>query len=93
MQYSPKPMQTDDIILSKELTAVIEEISMNIHEVWAVGRMNQGWQYGEKYSTDQKMHPSLVPYTELPESEKEFDRNTVTQTIKCLLKKGFEIKE
>jgi hypothetical protein len=91
MLYNPQPIQTGDIILPQELADIIEEISMNIHEVWAQGRIREGWRYGEKIDPELKTHPSLVPYGQLSESEKDYDRNTVTQTIKCLLKKGYHI--
>lgn len=90
MCYKPKPIDTSHIILSPELEEAIEPISKNIHEVWAEGRLSEGWNNGTKQDKT-KRHPSIVPYEELPESEKDVDRNTVTQTIKCLIHMGFQI--
>ena len=33
----------------------------------------------------------LVPYDELPESEKEYDRNTAIETLKLIIKLGYKI--
>ena len=90
-QYKPKPIDTKDIILPTELNNLIEEMSKNVHEVWAETRISQGWTYGEERNDTEKKHPCLVPYEELSEEEKEYDRNTSIETIKLILKLGFKI--
>ena len=90
-QYKPKPIDTKDIILPTELNNLIEEMSKNVHEVWAETRISQGWTYGEERNDTEKKHPCLVPYEELSEEEKEYDRNTSVETIKLILKLGFKI--
>ena len=90
-QYKPKPIDTKDIVLSTELNNLIEEMSKNVHEVWAETRISQGWTYGEERNDAEKKHPCLVPYEELSEEEKEYDRNTSIETIKLILKLGFKI--
>ena len=44
--------------------------------------------YGEERNTELKTTPCLVEYEELPEFERDFDRNTAMETIKLLLKLG-----
>ena len=90
-QYKPKPIDTKDIVLPTELNNLIEEMSKNVHEVWAATRISQGWAYGEERNDAEKKHPCLVPYEELSEEEKEYDRNTSIETIKLILKLGFKI--
>lgn len=89
--YTPHPIDTKGVELPKGLTALAEDIAKNVHEVWSVGRMNDGWTYGEKRNDTEKKHPCLVPYEELSEEEKEYDRNTSIETIKLILKLGFKI--
>ncbi len=91
MKYIPQPIDTSDVNLPTELEELVEEMSKNVHEVWAETRINQGWTYGEQRDDELKTHPSLVPYEQLPESEKEYDRNTSIGTIKLILKLGFKI--
>jgi ryanodine receptor 2 len=38
-----------------------------------------------------KAAPCLVPYDELPESEKAYDRDTSVETLKLITKLGFRI--
>lgn len=89
--YNPKPIDTSDIILPEELLALTEKIAENVHDVWAVGRIAEGWTYGEKKDAEKKTTPLLVPYSELPESEKEYDRNTSVETLKLIVKLGYDI--
>ena len=91
MKYNPNPMQTDDITLSDDLVALTELIASNVHDVWAAGRVKEGWTYGKVKDTEKKTTPCLVPYDELPESEKEYDRNTAMETLKLITKLGYKI--
>ena len=75
-----------------KLLALTEKIAENVHEVWAAGRIAEGWTYGEKKDNDLKTTPLLVPYDELAESEKEYDRNTALETLKLIVKMGYRIE-
>ena len=90
-KYTPQPIDTADVELPEELKELVEEMSKNVHEVWAETRIRQGWTYGEQRNDELKTHPCLIPYEELPESEKEYDRNTSIGTLKLILKLGFKI--
>jgi hypothetical protein len=46
--YTPKPIKTDDVILSEDLLQLTEKLAENTHDVWAEGRIKDGWTYGEK---------------------------------------------
>lgn len=89
--YNPHPIDTADVILPDQLNILAEKIAKNVHEVWSSGRMKEGWTYGEERNDAEKKHPCLVPYEELSESEKEYDRNTSQETLKLILKLGFKI--
>lgn len=90
--YLPNPVDTNGISLPEELNNLMEDLARNVHEVWAKNRLQEGWRYGKERDDVLKLHPCLVPYEDLPESEKEFDRNTAGETIKLILKLGFDIK-
>ena len=93
MNYVPQPMDTTDIQLPEELSVLVEQMAKNVHEVWAQSRMEQGWTYGEERSDALKQHPCLVPYEQLPEIEKAYDRNTALGTLKFICKMGFKISK
>lgn len=91
--YSPKPIDTSDIVLSEDLLALTEKIAANVHDVWAEGRIAEGWTYGVEKNVELKTTPWLVPYEELPESEKDFDRNTAMETLRLIVKMGYKISK
>lgn len=89
--YTPEPVDTSDVELPKELLPLIETMARNVHEVWSANRIADGWTYGPVRDDAAKKHPCLVPYDELPEREKDYDRATSQETLKLILKAGFTI--
>ena len=93
INYIPQPLDTTDVELPVELNTLIEEIAKNVHEVWAQSRIGQGWSYGKERNDVLKQHPCLIPYEDLPEEEKEYDRNTALGTLRLIIKLGFKIRK
>lgn len=91
--YTPKPIDTSDIKLPEELLQLTERIAANVHDVWACGRIAEGWVFGEVKDPAKKTTPLLVPYDDLPESEKEYDRKTALATLKVVLSLNYSIKK
>jgi hypothetical protein len=90
-EYRPQPIDTSQVQLPREMEELTEKLARNAHEVWAQQRMADGWRWGESRDDARKLHPSLVPYEELPESEKKYDRATAMETVKAILRMGFRI--
>lgn len=90
-EYEPHPIEVDNVPLDGYLEELQEAIAENVHDVWAEARIEEGWTYGMARDDENKKHPDLVPYTALPESEKEYDRLTAFNTIKLVRKLGFDI--
>ena len=91
--YEPYPIHLDDITLDENLSELQEAIAENAHEIWAKARTDQGWTYGPERNDQKKETPDMVPYCNLPESEKLYDREMAMQTLKLVKKLGFEIKK
>ena len=89
--YTPAPVDTSNVQLPEELMALAEDISKNVHEVWAQNRMNEGWTYGPVRDDQKRQTPCLVPYEQLSEEEKAYDLNTAFGTLKFIISQGFEI--
>ena len=92
-QYNPKPIDTSAIKLPQDLIDLGEQIAKNVHDVWAAGRIKDGWTYGPVRDDANRQHPCLVPYEELSEEEKEYDRNTAQETLRLIMKLGFNISK
>lgn len=93
MNYQPKPIDTTAVTLTKEILDLTELLGENAHDIWARQRMSEGWRYGPKRDDAKKEHPDLVPYNELPESEKEYDRSAALQTLKAIVALGYRIEK
>jgi len=91
--YKPNPIDTTKISLSGDILALGEVLAKNTHEVWASGRLADGWTYGDVRDDLKKKHPCLIPYEELSELEKDFDRATATEALKVIISLGFTIKK
>lgn len=91
MNYTPRPIDTAAITLPADLVALTERLAENAHDVWARQRLADGWTWGPKRDDAAKKHPCLVPYDQLAESEKEYDRLAATQTLKAILSLGYRI--
>lgn len=91
--YKPKPMDTSNIELPEELLMLTEKIAENVHENWSMGRIKEGWIYGDTRDDKKKTTPCLVPYDELTENEKDFDRNTAIETLKLIVALGYKISK
>lgn len=91
--YEPKPVDTSSVVLPGELTLLTEKIAENVHEIWSAGRIADGWVYGPARNDEKKTHPCLIPYDQLPEGEKEYDRNTAMETLKLIVALGYKIEK
>lgn len=89
--YQPNPIDTADVVLPAQLLELTEKIAEQVHELWAQGRVNTGWTYAEHRDDIAKTTPCLVPYDELSEEEKSFDRETAMGTLRFIIKLGYTI--
>ena len=89
--YEPHPLNLEDIPLTDDLLELQEAIAENAHEVWAAARKAEGWTYGAVRNDALKQHPDMLPYSALPDSEKEYDRIMAFNTIKLVKKLGWKL--
>jgi len=92
MTYKPTPIDSSAVSLSPELRELCEQLAANAHDLWAAQRLADGWSYGVSRDDVNKQHPCLVPYDQLPDAEKEYDRNVVLGTLKAILSLGYTIR-
>jgi ryanodine receptor 2 len=88
--YAPEPVAAS-VPLPAPLAGVTERLAERIHDAWAARRLEEGWTRGPRRDDARKTHPGLVPYDELPESEKEYDRQTARAAILTLLALGYRV--
>ncbi len=89
--YTPQPLDSGGFTLPVDVLELRERLAENAHETWALGRLREGWQWGPKRDDPKKLHPCLVPYAELPDSEKQYDRDTAESSLLLLLVLGWQL--
>ena len=92
MSYRPAPIETSGVRLPPGLEALTERLAENAHDIWAVQRLADGWAFGPKRDDAAKKHPCLIPYAELADTEKAYDRQTAMGTLKAMLALGYRIE-
>jgi hypothetical protein len=90
--YTPQTIDTSHIKLSSDLEKLVERLAQNNHDHWARKRIDEGWRYGAQRDDGRKEHPDLVPYGQLPESERDYDRKTVVEALKAIVALGYEVR-
>ncbi len=92
MSYRPHPIDTSTIELTPGLAALVEQLAKNVHDLWAQRRLGEGWRHGPQRDDTKKEHPGLIPYEQLSETEKDYDRQTVIGTLKLITALGYGIE-
>jgi hypothetical protein len=93
MKYEPRPIATEAVRLPAEILSLTELLARNAHEIWARERLEHGWKYGPRRNDRALEHPCLIPFEQLSESEKEYDRRMATETIKAMVALGYRIEK
>lgn len=91
--YQPIPIDTLHVQLPAGITELIERLAEHNHDIWAAQRIADGWTYGPQRDDTKKQNPDLVPYDDLPASEKEYDRNTAVAILKAIIALGYRIEK
>ena len=92
MKYKPKPIDTSGAKLPRGLRKLTEELAQNNHDLWAKQRLSEGWTYGSNRDDHKKTHPDLIPYGDLSDSEKEYDRITAMEGLRAIIALGYQIE-
>jgi hypothetical protein len=84
-------LDVSKIQLEPELLELTETLARHLHDTWVRLRSSEGWTFGPTRNDERKEHPCLIPYDQLPETEKELDRQMTRATLSTLIALGFEI--
>ena len=86
-------IDTSAVELSPDIMELTEALARNAHAVWARRRLDEGWRLGPSRNDARKEHPCLVPYEQLPDFEKQYDRNAALETLKAIMALGYRIEK
>jgi len=69
----------------------IEFLAEKEHEAWVDERVRKGWAYGSARNDPEKIHDCIVPWSRLPEAQREKDRNAIRALPPILAKVNLKI--
>lgn len=90
-EYKPEPISAEHVVLSDEILELVERLAENAHDIWALERLRDGWKFGLERDDTRRQHPCLVPYAQLSERDRDYDRSMVVGSIQAILFLGFTI--
>jgi len=71
----------------------IEPAAIAEHEGWMAEKVESSWQCGPERDDEAKIHPSIIPYADLSEVEKEKDRSAVRNYPAMVRRAGMGLKQ
>jgi len=89
--WVPPADESAAVHLPEFLNPLVERLAEHVHDRWAEGRLREGWRFGPERNDQLKTMSTLVPYADLPEQEKEFDRVTALATLRFLHREGYRL--
>ncbi|XP_017148745.1 ryanodine receptor isoform X12 [Drosophila miranda] len=89
--FVPKPVDTSGVTLPSSVDQIKEKLAENIHEMWALNKIEAGWSWGEHRDDYHRIHPCLTQFEKLPAAEKRYDNQLAVQTLKTIISLGYYI--
>ncbi|XP_069964751.1 ryanodine receptor isoform X19 [Bactrocera oleae] len=89
--FVPNPVDTSGVLLPSSVDHIKEKLAENIHEMWALNKIEAGWSWGEHRDDYQRIHPCLTQFEKLPLPERRYDSQLAVQTLKTILALGYYI--
>ncbi|KAL2083644.1 hypothetical protein ACEWY4_021417 [Coilia grayii] len=86
--FTPAPVDTSQVAFPPQLELIQEKLAENMHELWLISMIDQGWIYGPVKEENKKHHPDLVEFSKLPDQEKNLNLQTAQETLRTLLAFG-----
>jgi hypothetical protein len=93
VDFKPAAGDTSVVELSEDLLELAELLAKNSHRHWSKRRLSEGWRFGPAPNYATKEHPDLVPYEDLPDSERAYDRSAAIETLRAIIALGYRIEK
>ena len=68
-----------------------DKLAENIHEMWAVSKIENGWVFGERRDDELLVNPCLTQFQNLPQAEQRYNIQLALQTLRTVIALGYTI--
>lgn len=89
--FTPSPVDTTNVQVPGYFETIRDKLAENMHEIWSMYKIEQGWKFAEQRNDAKKLHNCLCQFEMLPREEKQYDLNLSMETLKTLSSLGYEV--
>ncbi|MCP9259463.1 Ryanodine receptor 44F [Dirofilaria immitis] len=82
--FVPVLVDISNVVLPEFAMEIHEKLAENLHELWAMRKIELGWSYGEVRDQKTRRHPCLTSFQQLPQNEKTYNINLAIDTMKTI---------
>ncbi|KAG1972845.1 ryanodine receptor [Pimephales promelas] len=89
--FTPIPVDSSQVEYPPQLEQIKERLAENLHELWLIDKIEQGWNYGPVKDESKKIHSCLVEFSTLPDQERIHKLQSSEEILRTLLAFGVHI--
>ncbi|XP_077442696.1 ryanodine receptor 3 [Stigmatopora argus] len=91
--FIPTPVDTSQVSLPPHMDSIRDRLAENIHELWGMNKIELGWTFGKVRDDNKRQHPCLVDFSKLPETERNYNLQMSSETLKTLMALGCHVAQ
>ncbi|XP_053730272.1 ryanodine receptor 2 [Synchiropus splendidus] len=89
--FTPRPVDISKVVLPSQVEDIQEKMAENMHELWAMDRIELGWSYGTVRDEAKKHEPFLVEFLRLPDQERNQNLQIAQDILRTLIALGVHV--
>ncbi|PAA86181.1 hypothetical protein BOX15_Mlig033273g1 [Macrostomum lignano] len=89
--FKPSPIDCAAMQAPAAVDQIRERLAENLHEIWVMKKIEQGWTFGEQRSDEYKTNPCLTTFSQLPDYERTYNLSLAQETLKVIFILGYNI--
>ncbi|XP_077408297.1 ryanodine receptor 3 isoform X2 [Vanacampus margaritifer] len=91
--FIPTPVDTSQLVLPPHMDNIRDKLAENIHELWGMNKIELGWTFGKVRDDNKRQHPCLVDFAKLPDTERNYNLQMSSETLKTLMALGCHVAQ
>ncbi|TGZ67043.1 hypothetical protein CRM22_004998 [Opisthorchis felineus] len=89
--FVPRTVRTNHIQLPSNVEVFRDRLAENLHDMWSMRKIDQGWKYGERRDDQRGLHPCLTTFAKLPPQDRQYNVTLAYETLRTIVGLGYNI--
>jgi len=90
--YVPQPVRVTAQIKEKVQRIPVARLAREIHSIYVLQKLEDGWRFGEKYDEQRKVAPTLLPWDDLSRGDKAHSQSLITTHLATIIALKFAVE-